>query len=65
MGHLQPIRHHPAVLPADNRDYADAQTQAAFDAWSAGAGHVARMITESTLEAEALREKMRELAGDL
>jgi hypothetical protein len=53
----------PAVLPAANRVYADRDTQAAFDAWNAGAASVARMITESTLETEALREKLLKLAG--
>lgn len=52
----------PAVLPAENRVYADSQTQAAFDAWNAGAAHVARMLTESTLETPALRERIRQLA---
>jgi hypothetical protein len=53
----------PAVLPAANRVYADRETQAAFDAWNAGAASVARMLTESTLETEALRERIKALAG--
>ena len=48
----------PAVSPISTRIYADLQTQTAFDMWNAGAAHVARMITESTLETEALREKL-------
>jgi hypothetical protein len=51
-----------AVLPTENRVYADRQTQAAYDAWKAGAASVARMNTESTLETPALRGKIRELA---
>lgn len=52
----------PAVLPVADRIYADQQTQAAFDAWKAGAAATARMLTESTLDTEALREKIQELA---
>ena len=52
----------PAVSPAPTRVYADSQTQAAFDAWDAGAADVARMVTESTLETEALREKLLAIA---
>jgi hypothetical protein len=52
----------PAVVPADIRTYADRHTQAAFEAWNAGARSVARMITESTLEIEAVREKILTLA---
>jgi hypothetical protein len=51
-----------AMSPSPNRMYADRQTQAASDAWNAGAKSLARMLTESTLETEALREKIRELA---
>jgi hypothetical protein len=51
-----------AVSPIPTRIYADMQTQAAFDAWNAGAAHVARMITESTLETEALRDKLKAIA---
>ena len=39
----------PTVLPAAERVYADRNPQAAFDVWQAGAAHVARMMTESTL----------------
>jgi hypothetical protein len=53
----------PAVVPAENRVYADRSTQAAFDAFNAGAASVARMFFDSTFETEAFREKMRELAG--
>jgi hypothetical protein len=52
----------PAVLPAANRTYADRDTQAAFDAWVAGAHSIARMLTESTLETEALRERIQAIA---
>jgi len=38
------------------------QTEVAFDVWNSGAGYVARMVTESTLETEALREKLLALA---
>ncbi len=48
----------PAVLPAANRAYADRDTQAAFDAWNGCGRYLARMITESTLETAALREKL-------
>lgn len=53
----------PAVLPAADRIYADHQTQAAYDAWNAGSANTARMFTESTLETEALREKILALTG--
>jgi hypothetical protein len=53
----------PAVSPTDIRIYADVRTQNAYEAWRDGASTVARMITESTLETPALREKIRELAG--
>jgi hypothetical protein len=52
----------PTVSPSAIRIYADRETQAAFDAWTAGAAHVARMLTESTEETEALREKIRQIA---
>ncbi len=48
----------PAVSPEETRIFADRQTQAAFDAWEAGAASIARMITEPTLETEALRKKL-------
>jgi hypothetical protein len=48
----------PAVVPAPDRRYADRDTQAAFDAWDAGCRYVAMILTESTLETEALREKI-------
>jgi hypothetical protein len=53
---------HYTVLPAQDRLYADRQTQAPFDSWTAGAESVARALTESTLETEPLRERIRELA---
>ncbi len=53
----------PAVLPAPNRTYADRDTQAVFDAWNARGSDFARMFTESALETEALRERIRKLAG--
>jgi hypothetical protein len=52
----------PAVSPIPTRVYADRQTQAAIDVWNAGVAHTARMVTESTLETEALRDKFQELA---
>jgi hypothetical protein len=52
----------PAVLP-DSRVYADSRTQELYEAWRDGASTVARMLTESTLETPALRDKIRELAG--
>jgi hypothetical protein len=48
----------PAVLPAPNRAYADRDTQAAFEAWNGCGRYLARMLTESTLDTEALREKL-------
>ena len=42
--------------------YADRETQLVFDAFNAGARSVARMLTESTLETQAFREKLLELA---
>jgi hypothetical protein len=52
----------PAVVPTPDRRYADRNTQAAFDAWNAGEKNVARKLTESTLETEALQEKIQALA---
>jgi len=52
----------PAVVPAADRTYADRQTQAVYDAYRAGAADTARMLTESTLETEALREKLLAIA---
>lgn len=48
----------PAVSPCPLRQYADRDTQKAFEAYQAGAADTARMFTESTLETEALREKL-------
>jgi hypothetical protein len=50
------------VSPTDIRQYADRDTQAAFDMWKAGAEHVARMVTERTLQTPALIENIQELA---
>lgn len=44
------------------RVYADRETHAAFGSFNAGARSVARMVIESTLETDALREKLLELA---
>lgn len=52
----------PAVLPCPLRQYADRDTQAAFRAWNGGSANTARMVTESTLETEALREKLKAMA---
>jgi hypothetical protein len=52
----------PAVLPAENRTYADPDTQKLYEAWNGGQRSLARMLTESTLETEALRERIRDLA---
>jgi hypothetical protein len=52
----------PAVSPISTRIYADLQTQTAFDIWNAGAAYVACMVTESTLETEALCDKLKALA---
>jgi len=48
----------PAVSPIPTRTYADRDTQAVFNAYNRGARDTARMVTESTLETEALREKL-------
>lgn len=53
----------PAVVPAADRTYADSRTQEVYEAWRSGGGTVARMLAESTIETEALREKIRGLAG--
>jgi hypothetical protein len=52
----------PAVASTPDRKYADRQTQAAFDAWDAGCRYVAMIVTESTLETEALCDKLKALA---
>ena len=52
----------PAVVPTDIRTYADRDTQAAYEAYKAGAADTARMATESTLETEALRERLLAIA---
>jgi hypothetical protein len=53
----------PAVLPDSTCVYADMRTQTAFEFWNAGAAHFARVLTESTFDTPALREKIRELAA--
>jgi hypothetical protein len=53
----------PAVLPDLNRIYADRATQEAFDIWSAGAASVARTLTESMFDTEALQERIIALAA--
>jgi hypothetical protein len=53
----------PAVSPIPERIYADRGTQDVFDALNASAASIAMMLTESTLETEALREKLLALAG--
>lgn len=53
----------PAVSSTNIRKYADRDTQAVFDAWSAGTQSVAKMLTESTLETPALIDRIRGLAG--
>jgi hypothetical protein len=52
----------PAVLPAANRTYADRQTQVVYEAYKACAADTARIVTQSTLETEALREKLTAIA---
>jgi hypothetical protein len=51
----------PPCLPPTSESIADCDTQAAFDAWTAGAAGVAgvaHMVTECTLETVALKEKL-------
>ena len=52
----------PAVCPSPIRQYADPDTQKLFEAWTAGARVVARMVTESMLDTEALRAKLLAIA---
>jgi len=52
----------PAVSPTESRHYADRVTQAVYEAYKAGSAEVARMVTESTFETEALREKLLAIA---
>ena len=52
----------PAVVPTDIRTYADRDTQAAYEAYKAGAADTARVVTDSTLETEPLREKLLAIA---
>jgi hypothetical protein len=53
----------PAVLPCPLRQYADRDTQKAFEAYKAGATNTARMVTKRTLETESLKEKRLAIAG--
>jgi hypothetical protein len=48
----------PAVVPCPLRQYADRDTQKAFETYQADSANTARMITRSTLDTEALREKL-------
>jgi len=41
----------------------DSRTQDVYEAFTGGQASVARMLTESTLETPALRERIRKLAG--
>jgi hypothetical protein len=50
------------VSPSDIRIYADRRTQDAYEAYTRGQADVARMLTESTLETDALVEKILKLA---
>ena len=51
-----------AVHPSGIRVFADSRTQEILEAYRAGAASAARMFTESNLDTEALREKIRDLA---
>jgi hypothetical protein len=51
----------PAVSPIATCIYANRDTKA-YEAWNAEAAHVARIVTESTLETEALREQLLAIA---
>lgn len=53
----------PAVSPCLLRQYADSGTQVAYRAYRAGSAETARMVTESTLETEALRERIQGFAS--
>jgi hypothetical protein len=50
----------PLALP--NRKYNDPLTEKLHEAWQARGEHIARLLTESTLDTEALREKILGLA---
>jgi hypothetical protein len=52
----------PAVVPCPLRQFADRETQKAFEVYQGGAANTARMVMESTLETEALREKLVSIA---
>jgi hypothetical protein len=53
----------PAMVPCPLRQYADRDTQKAYERYKAGAANSARMVTQSTLETEALREKLLAIAA--
>src|SRR5271170_5212981 len=53
----------PAVSPAPTRKYADRQTQGVLEAREDGATTVARMLTESTLDTSALRQRCANSPG--
>jgi hypothetical protein len=52
-----------AVSPTNSRRYADRDTQTALDMWELGAAYVARTIYGIQAGAEALRERISQLAG--
>jgi hypothetical protein len=52
-----------AMSPCPLGQYADSATQDAFRVWNASAVHTAHMITLSTLDTEALQEKLLSIAA--
>jgi hypothetical protein len=46
----------PAVLPGENRLYADAQMQSAYEAWNAGAASASRDIMRSMVDGISVEE---------
>ena len=58
---VRSLRHGPRILLRSSRQIEQSQPRT-FGAWDAGTVHAARMVTESTLENMALREKLLELA---
>jgi hypothetical protein len=52
----------PAVSSPTSAPMRTVTLRLRYEAWIAGAAHVARMVTESTLETEALRDKIQALA---
>jgi hypothetical protein len=53
----------PAKPPDEHRIYHALRTQDVYAAWRGGAAYIVRMLTESMLNTEALREKLFEFAG--